>query len=423
MLTARLRADGWKPVLSDSSGFDFYPVATEVRVEGQVGLRDNEHGYLFGADYTPVAISSDGHALNEVVFVGYGLSAPERGYDDYAGQEVKGKIVVAFLHGAPGGSSGRGLLGGGAEPYGSLYRKAETALLHGAAALIVTPPPSAPSTSDRGWRLSSELAARDAGIPALVDPRRAFAARRSRPRRGAEVDRCAARAPLPARAGAPRRGADPASAKRRGGAEQPADASGRPALGSCGARRHERRPPPDRLDQRGRGWPGRRASRASSRRQRRCRRGGHAAADRGGHADGAALAHRLPRLVSGHELGGAGARSIAGKLHDIATVLFVHAMGHGGATRVECADESLLAAIAEANASLPTPIKLEPTTTLSSWDELIPFRARSAETIALVGPGAATDGTASDLPKMIDADALVARARLAFAAAQALARR
>src|SRR6185295_8820359 len=35
-----------------------------------------------------------------VVFVGYGVTAPERGYDVYAGVEAKGKIV-AYFAGAP----------------------------------------------------------------------------------------------------------------------------------------------------------------------------------------------------------------------------------------------------------------------------------------------------------------------------------
>ena len=36
----------------------------------------------------------------EAVFAGWGISAPERGYDDYAGLDVRGKIVVCF-QGAP----------------------------------------------------------------------------------------------------------------------------------------------------------------------------------------------------------------------------------------------------------------------------------------------------------------------------------
>ena len=32
------------------------------------------------------------------VFVGYGISAPDLGYDDYAGIDVKGKVLLALRH-------------------------------------------------------------------------------------------------------------------------------------------------------------------------------------------------------------------------------------------------------------------------------------------------------------------------------------
>ena len=57
---------------------------------------------LFGADYV---VSGYGLAPilkldASLVFVGFGLVAPEHGRDDYAGLDVRGKIVVA-LSGAP----------------------------------------------------------------------------------------------------------------------------------------------------------------------------------------------------------------------------------------------------------------------------------------------------------------------------------
>ena len=63
-----------------------------------------------------------------VVFVGYGVSAPELDYDDYAGIDVKGKIV-AFLNGAPASfpSNQRAY-------YSS--SKAENAVAHGALGTI-----------------------------------------------------------------------------------------------------------------------------------------------------------------------------------------------------------------------------------------------------------------------------------------------
>ena len=45
-------------------------------------------------------VSADTTAEGQVVFVGYGVSAPEFKYDDYAGIDVRGKIV-ATLYGAP----------------------------------------------------------------------------------------------------------------------------------------------------------------------------------------------------------------------------------------------------------------------------------------------------------------------------------
>ena len=56
----------------------------------------------FGKDWiTPgSAMYQDTDVRAGAVFVGYGVSAPELGYDDYAGADVRGKIVV-MLYGAP----------------------------------------------------------------------------------------------------------------------------------------------------------------------------------------------------------------------------------------------------------------------------------------------------------------------------------
>ncbi|MCP4897694.1 MAG: M20/M25/M40 family metallo-hydrolase [bacterium] len=50
--------------------------------------------YLYETDYYPGSTSDSGEVTGEVVYVGYGISAPELGYDDYAGLDVTGKIVV-----------------------------------------------------------------------------------------------------------------------------------------------------------------------------------------------------------------------------------------------------------------------------------------------------------------------------------------
>ncbi|WP_438907635.1 hypothetical protein, partial [Bacillus licheniformis] len=35
---------------------------------------------------------------SELVFVGYGITAPEKGWDDYAGVDVRGKTVVILVN-------------------------------------------------------------------------------------------------------------------------------------------------------------------------------------------------------------------------------------------------------------------------------------------------------------------------------------
>jgi hypothetical protein len=56
---------------------------------------------VLGQDFAPLTISADGVAEGEVVFVGYGITAPALGHDDYAGLDVKGKIVLV-VSGDPG---------------------------------------------------------------------------------------------------------------------------------------------------------------------------------------------------------------------------------------------------------------------------------------------------------------------------------
>jgi hypothetical protein len=53
-----------------------------------------------GSDFLPVLDSPSADVLAPIVFVGYGLSDPSQGIDDYAGLDVRNKIVL-FLRGKP----------------------------------------------------------------------------------------------------------------------------------------------------------------------------------------------------------------------------------------------------------------------------------------------------------------------------------
>ena len=78
-------------------------------------------------------------ANSDVVFVGYGINAPERGWNDYAGVHVKGKTVIILVNdpdwrepGATGPFGGRAMT-----YYGRWTYKFEEAARQGAAAAII----------------------------------------------------------------------------------------------------------------------------------------------------------------------------------------------------------------------------------------------------------------------------------------------
>lgn len=86
-----------------------------------------EKEYLMDGD----AAREDTSAEAPLVFVGYGVTAPAAHYDDYAGVDVKGKIIVA-VYGAPASmpSSDRA-------HYSDSFNKARNAVAHGAVGEIV----------------------------------------------------------------------------------------------------------------------------------------------------------------------------------------------------------------------------------------------------------------------------------------------
>ncbi|MBI1408225.1 MAG: M28 family peptidase [Caulobacter sp.] len=72
-----------------------------------------------------------------VVFVGYGVTAPERDWDDFKGMDVKGKIIVVLVN-DPDFETGKGDFGGKAMTYyGRWTYKYEEAARQGAAGVLV----------------------------------------------------------------------------------------------------------------------------------------------------------------------------------------------------------------------------------------------------------------------------------------------
>ena len=97
----QFRSIGLKPI-EGSSYFQAFPVTTNARLG-----RDNRFEYTEGGktlrlkagdDFIPFNFSSRGKVAGAVVFVGYGITAPEYNYDDYKGVDAKGKLVLMLRH-------------------------------------------------------------------------------------------------------------------------------------------------------------------------------------------------------------------------------------------------------------------------------------------------------------------------------------
>src|SRR5215469_2292887 len=86
-------------------------------------------------DFVPFSFSSSGQVDAPLVFAGYGATADEFHYDDYAGTDVKDKIVVVLRYEPAGFAAKSG--NHGLTPHSQLITKAINARNHGAKALIV----------------------------------------------------------------------------------------------------------------------------------------------------------------------------------------------------------------------------------------------------------------------------------------------
>ncbi|GEJ59380.1 M28 family peptidase [Anaeromyxobacter diazotrophicus] len=96
-IAGRMRELGLAP--GGSEGYlQPFEAPVGAKLAGENALRVGGRALALGQDFQPFTFSADGAAEGELVWAGYGITAPEVGYDDYAGLEVKGKVVLVAAH-------------------------------------------------------------------------------------------------------------------------------------------------------------------------------------------------------------------------------------------------------------------------------------------------------------------------------------
>jgi hypothetical protein len=136
-VAAQLKAYGLEPAGDGDSFFQSVPLrSARLETEG-AALTIIRHGretvLAFEDDFVPNAdfMRTSSSTEAEAVFVGYGISAPAFGHDDYAGADVDGKIVV-ILAGGP-----ETLPANARAHYSSGAEKAAAAAANGAVGVVV----------------------------------------------------------------------------------------------------------------------------------------------------------------------------------------------------------------------------------------------------------------------------------------------
>jgi hypothetical protein len=165
LIEKRYKSLGLEPA-GTNSYFQPFTVITGARLKGK-----NDFAVLTGnqkrelkpkQDFVPFSFSASGSAHAPLVFAGYGASADEFHYDDYAGIDVKDKIVVVLRYEPPS----FGVKGGnhGMTQHSQLVTKAINARNHGAKALVLVNGKLGDGEEDLLTRFGSVSGPEDAGI-------------------------------------------------------------------------------------------------------------------------------------------------------------------------------------------------------------------------------------------------------------------
>lgn len=168
-LASKYRDAGVRPAAASG-----YLLPFEVTMNGTLGPgnrfafteRGKRQNLEYTTDFVPFAFSSATHVTAGVAFAGYGITAPEYHYDDYAGMDVKGKLVLILRHEPQEMDEHSIFAGKELTKHAEFASKASNAKMHGAAGVIlINDVANHPGTPDQMARFAAEDGPEDAGIP------------------------------------------------------------------------------------------------------------------------------------------------------------------------------------------------------------------------------------------------------------------
>ena len=166
VLVDRYKSLGLEP--AGAKGYlQAFTVTTGAKLRGknQLLLQNGEakSALKLNQDYVPFSFSDSGTVTAPLVFAGYGATATEFGYDDYAGLDAKDKIVVVLRYEPSGFAAKTG--NHGLTTHSQLVTKAINARNHGAKAMILLNGKLGDNEEDLLTRFGSVGGPENVGLP------------------------------------------------------------------------------------------------------------------------------------------------------------------------------------------------------------------------------------------------------------------
>ncbi|MEQ1949122.1 MAG: M28 family peptidase [Bryobacteraceae bacterium] len=116
-------------------------------------------------DFQPLSMSTSGKFSSGVVFAGYGITSKEQNYDDYAGLDVTGKLVLILRHEPQENNDHSSFDGRKLTSHATFIDKMETAKRHGAkGVLFINDLPQHPDSTDKLEEFGSTGGPKNSGI-------------------------------------------------------------------------------------------------------------------------------------------------------------------------------------------------------------------------------------------------------------------
>jgi len=134
-IAGKFRAMNLQPIHGNSYYQDF-EVTTSATLGPHNRMTVGSQPLTLQQDFVPLNLSAAGEISGSLVFAGYGITAPEYNYDDYAGIDAKGKIVIILRH-EPQEFDDKSVFEGKVyTAHSQIFAKATNAKMHGAKAVL-----------------------------------------------------------------------------------------------------------------------------------------------------------------------------------------------------------------------------------------------------------------------------------------------